>query len=84
MGGSPIQSFDEGTVEADVVNAVYEDVARASLTNSRWRFATNQQQISRLTAAPTGRYDAAYQLPSDLIMLSAITINDEPIIRLPP
>ncbi len=80
MGGSPIQSFDEGTAEADVVDAVYEDVARAALTNSRWRFATNQQQISRLVAAPTGRYDAAYQLPSDLIMLSAVTINDEPII----
>ena len=45
MGGSPIQSFDEGTVEADVVDAVYEDVARASLTNSRWRFATINNKL---------------------------------------
>ena len=30
MGGSPIQSFDEGTAEADVVDAVYEDIASAN------------------------------------------------------
>jgi len=79
MGGIPIQSFSEGTTEADVVDAMYEDIARAALTNTRWRFATNQAQLSRLEAAPTGRFDAAYQLPNDLIMLSAITIGDEPI-----
>ena len=79
MGGSPIQSFSEGTAEADVVDAMYEDIARAALTNTRWRFATNQAQLSRLEAAPTGRFDSAYQLPNDLIMLSAVTIGDEPI-----
>lgn len=79
MGGNPIQSFSEGTTEADVVDAMYEDIARAALTNTRWRFATNQAQLSRLEAAPTGRFDAAYQLPNDLIMLSAVTIGDEPI-----
>ena len=79
MGGIPIQSFSEGTTEADVVDAMYEDIARAALTNTRWRFATNQAQLSRLEAAPTGRFDAAYQLPNDLIMLSAVTIGDEPI-----
>jgi len=79
MGGNPIQSFSEGTAESDVVDAMYEDIARAALTNTRWRFATNQAQLSRLEAAPTGRFDAAYQLPNDLIMLSAVTIGDEPI-----
>ena len=80
MGGSPISSFDEGTAEADVVDAMYEDIARAALTSTRWRFATNQQVLNRLAAAPTSRYDAAYQMPSDLLMLSAVTVNDDPII----
>ena len=80
MGGSPISSFDEGTAEADVVDAMYEDIARAALTSTRWRFATNQQVLNRLTAAPTSRFDAAYQMPSDLLMLSAVTVNDDPII----
>ena len=80
MGGSPISSFDEGTAEADVVDAMYEDIARAALTSTRWRFATNQQVLNRLAAAPTSRYDAAYQMPSDLLMLSTVTVNDDPII----
>ena len=31
----PISSFDEGTAEADVVDAMYEDIARAALTSPR-------------------------------------------------
>lgn len=80
IGGSPISSFADGTAEADICDAMYEDIARSALTDTRWRFATNQAQISRLEAAPTGRFDAAYQLPADLIMLSSVTINDEPIV----
>ena len=76
IGGDAIQSFSDGTAEASVCDAMYEDMARSALTNSRWRFATNQVQLVRLAAAPTGRWSAAYQLPSDMIMLSAVTIND--------
>lgn len=79
MGGSPISSFSDGTVESDVCDAMYEDVARSCLTNTRWRFATNQATLSRLSAAPTGRFDSAYQLPSGMLMLNAITVNDFPI-----
>ena len=79
IGGDAIQSFTEGTAEADVADAMYEDIAGAALCSTRWRFATNQVQLSRLEAVPTGRFDAAYQLPSDLLMLSAVTVNDEPI-----
>jgi hypothetical protein len=79
MGGSPITSFTDGTVESDVCDAMYEDVARAALTNTRWRFATNQSVLNRLATAPTGRFDAAYQLPSGILMLSALTVNDHPI-----
>jgi hypothetical protein len=79
MGGSPIASFEDGTAEADTCEAMYEDVARACLTNTRWRFATNQSVLTRLSTAPTGRFDAAYQLPATMLMLNAITVNDFPI-----
>ena len=79
IGGDAIQSFSDGTTEADVCNNIYEDVAQSCLTRTRWRFATNQAQLSRLAAAPTGRFDAAYQLPSDTLMINAITINDVPV-----
>jgi len=79
IGGDAIQSFEDGTAEASVSSAMYEDMARAALTNSRWRFATDQAELNRLAAAPTGRWDAAYQLPSEVIMLSAVTVNEYPI-----
>lgn len=79
IGGQAIQSFEDGTAESNVAAAMYEDVARTALTNSRWRFATNQAVLNRLSTEPTGRFDAAYQLPSGLLMVNAVTVNDAPI-----
>jgi hypothetical protein len=79
IGGSPISSFSDGTVEAQVCEAMYEDTVRSLLTNTRWRFATNQAELNRLLDEPVGRYDAAYQIPSDSLVVSAVTVNEEPI-----
>jgi hypothetical protein len=79
MGGSPIASFVENTAESEVVAALYEDMARESLTCTRWRFATNQVVMSRLQDVPVARYNSSYQMPADLLMLSAVTIADSPI-----
>tara|TARA_S200002703_G_scaffold159334_2_gene172444 strand:- start:835 stop:1428 length:594 start_codon:yes stop_codon:yes gene_type:complete len=79
IGAEPITSFDDGTTEALVSVNMYEDVARASLVNARWRFSTNQDELNRLTDAPTGRYDNAYQQPDGTLMIHAVTVNDHPI-----
>ena len=79
IGADPISSFDDGNNEALVSSNMYEDVARASLVNTRWRFATNQVVLNRLTEAPTGRFDAAYQLPTGWLMSHVVTVNDFPI-----
>ena len=76
IGAEPITSFDEGTTESLVSVNMYEDVARAALVNSRWRFATNQAQLNLLSEAPTGRYSKAYQLPNDNLMVHAVTVQD--------
>lgn len=80
VGGTLIASFSDGTVEADVANAMYEDIARTALTNTRWRFASSQAILNRYADAPVSRFDAAYQLPTDCLMLSAVTVNDYPIL----
>lgn len=79
IGADPITSFDDGTTESLVSVNMYEDLARASLVNARWRFATNQAVLNRLTAAPTGRYDYAYQQATGTLMVHAVTVNDLPI-----
>lgn len=79
IGASPITSFEDGTTEATVAANLYEDTVRDMLTRFRWRFATGQSQLSRLTTAPAARWDAAYQAPADLLTLHAVTVNDNPI-----
>lgn len=79
IGAEPITSFDDDNNEALIASNVYEDIARSALVNSRWRFATNQMVLNRLSEAPTGRYTAAYQLPTGWLMTHAITVNDVPV-----
>ena len=76
IGAETITSFTAQSTEATVANAIYEDMVRTTLCSSRWRFATNQAELNLLTATPTGRYDRAHQLPADLLMLHAVTVND--------
>ena len=76
IGANTISSFDDGTTEADVADQLYEDTLRSLLTQTRWRFSTQQAQLSRLSDTPHGRWDAGYQVPADCIMVHAITVND--------
>ena len=78
IGANTITSFSDDSTEANVCNTVYEDILKSALTRHRWRFATEQQQLSLLTAAPTGRYAYAYQLPTspELLQLITLTVND--------
>jgi len=76
IGAEPITSFESSSSEALVASNMYEDVVRSSLCVARWRFATEQATLNQLSDTPTGRFDIAHQLPSDLLMLHAVTVND--------
>ncbi len=79
IGAEPITSFELSTTEALVASNMYEDVVRSSLCVARWRFSSEQATLNQLTDLPTGRFDIAHQLPSDLLMLHAVTVNDNKI-----
>lgn len=79
IGASPITSFDDGTTEAIVADNMYNDTVRDMLSRHRWRFATAQAQMNRLVDAPEAKWDAAYQLPSDCILVHGVYINGNPI-----
>ena len=76
IGASPITSFSDGTTESTVASNLYEDTIKNMLSSYRWRFASKQTQLSRLTDAPDHKWDAAYQLPSDMVGLHGVFIND--------
>ena len=68
IGAEPITSFTDGSTESLVASNLYEDICRSALQNCRWRFATDQKVLNR--------YDFAYQLPNDNLIVHAITVND--------
>ena len=76
IGAEPITSFDSSSTEALVASNMYEDTVRATLSTARWRFASEQAVLNQLTDKPTGRFDIAHQLPSDLLVLHGVTISD--------
>jgi len=76
VGANTINSFDENTTESKVSGQLYESTLENLLTRCRWRFATKQQQLSKLTTNPLGRYDSAYQVPSDALQMHTVSLSD--------
>lgn len=79
MGADSISSFTESTPEAKVANALYEDIVQSSFASHRWRFATRQATLTRLDSEPAGRWDASYFIPSSVVTVTSVTVNDIPI-----
>lgn len=76
VGSAPISSFDDEGDEATAADHIYQFKLDALLGRYRWRFATGQEQLSRLGAAPGHRWDAAYQLPANILILNGVFVND--------
>lgn len=79
MGADSISSFTASNAEAKVANALYEDIVQASFSSHRWRFATRQATLTRLDSEPSGRWSASYFIPSSVVTVVAVTVNDVPI-----
>ena len=79
VGANTINSFSENTTESKVCNQLYNMTLETMLTRCRWRFSTKQQQLSRKTDKPLGRFSSAYSLPSDALVMNTITVSDNVI-----
>jgi len=80
IGLEPLTSFTDQTDEALVANTIFEDVVEDCLAQHNWNFATGQKTLSRLTAVPVDRWDAAYALPTSpsVVQVQTVTIDDQP------
>ena len=79
VGGNRITSFEGTSAEAITASALYEDTVKELISVYRWRFATRLFQLTRLSASPEMRWDAAYQIPDDTELINAVLVNDVPI-----
>ena len=74
LGAQPISSFNDGSAEAEICNALYPQSRDALLSAYGWNFATTQSQLSELTETPIVGYSKTYALPNDF--LRALTAGD--------
>ena len=76
IGAEPITAFGSSSTESLVATNMYEDTVRAPLSSARWRFASEQAVLAAVGSDPTGRFDKAHQLPTNVLVLHAVTVND--------
>lgn len=65
LGAKPISSFNEGTDEASVCDALYPNIRDQALMIFPWSFAFKKVQLARLNTTPTNEYKYEYQMPAD-------------------
>lgn len=75
-GVSKIEAFTDSLDQAIVANNFYEDVVEEALSEMRWRFSTRMVELVREGTAPVSRWDAAYTIPADSLLIHAVTIAD--------
>lgn len=67
IGAEAIQSFDDGTLEAEVARNLYPSTRDALLSAHPWNFATAQASLPRLADVPAADHAHAFQLPADFL-----------------
>lgn len=69
LGGNPITSLQEDSVEARACNQQYDIVRRDLLRSHPWNFAIKRTMLAEDVNSPPFTYSHAYVLPSDLLRL---------------
>lgn len=77
LGGIKIISFDDNTAEAKLCSAVYPADRDAVLEQRNWSFALSRVKLNRLANDPLYGYNAAFQLPNDLIRMVDIATDSD-------
>jgi len=72
LGGSSIASFEEASTESQIASNLFEHSYKSILSGHRWRFATKQKKLARLTLVPEAEFSYMFQMPSDLLYLIRI------------
>ena len=75
LGALPIDSFEDGTAEADIAGRLYPSVRDAVLSSHPWTFATAETVLPRLAVQPLANYSFAYSLPAGF--LRALSLGDK-------
>lgn len=66
-GGDKIEAWDEDTIEAEAVRAVYADVYENALAHKAWTFAREIIEPQLIQKEPKSGYKYAYKIPAEVV-----------------
>lgn len=70
-----INSFSDGTTEANAVDVIWDTVRQSELAKHPYNFAMKRASLNRLTTAPSFGYAYQYQLPVDCLRVWRVEGN---------
>lgn len=76
-GGNLIVSFEDDSVEAELCKSAYVPTRDLVLEQRDWTFAASRDSLVPLAAAPPFGYSAAFQLPTELLVVRRV--SDDPV-----
>jgi hypothetical protein len=78
LGQPPITDIDEGTVTADKMKAVWDEVRDYVLVSHPWNFAVKRASLAQLVETPAWKWSYYYQLPTDCLRVTQLgDLTDE-------
>ena len=77
IGGSPIQSFEEETVESIVAQSIYDNVYENLLSFRDWSFAKKYLDLTKMNKTPKSGFSSVFLIPNEVLhVISADTSYD--------
>lgn len=74
-GNSQITSLDDGSVEAEIASANYEEVVWEELCDHPWSFARKEAELNLLAETPINEWSYVFEEPSDMLELITVRQN---------
>ena len=73
LGVTPITSFDDATVEAELCSQYYPVIRDAVLEDHNWSFATRRVALTPIAEKPVFQYTQIFPLPADTLRVLLVS-----------
>jgi len=81
VGGNPIISFSDETIEAEQCSLYYDSARRYCLESRDWTFAAAYRQLAPRPPVSPSEFANGFQLPSDCLVVRIV--SDSPDLKTP-
>jgi len=75
LGATPITSFDDATVEAELCRQYYPLMRDAVLEDHNWSFAMRRVALTPIAEKPVFQYTQIFPLPADTLRVILVSSN---------